>query len=100
MTLKKKSWDEVGTFSCVNFEHLVFENKKVVLTCSKDKKSELTISRLQLASTRTIDLPQNKVKLPNDQSLTLEGLQFYWRKMKSSGGTDKKIHVLSAKEFF
>lgn len=97
---EKKQWSFLGEFSCVSMEKIAFDNKKAILTCADDKVSELAVPKLQVALLKEIQLPQSDVSSVEAGTLSLEGLKYYWRKMKSSGGKNKKIKLLSASEFF
>lgn len=94
-----KKWNRLGEFSCLSPKEIVFENKKVSLTCFGDKESSIEVAKLQLAMARSINLPQKSVQLAEKRELTLQGLDYYWKSMKLTNDSNKNIKLFSASEF-
>lgn len=98
--IKNKVWTHHGQFSCVSYSKVNFKNKKVELSCESGKLSVIEIAGLQIGVEREIVLPQSRLKSDTGDSIALEGLPYYWRKLKAASGKTKKIHVMSSSEFY
>lgn len=100
LNLENKTWNKLGVFSCESFSKIQFKNKRVELQCESGKISVIEVAGLQIAIEREVTLPQSKLKADSGEALSLEGLPYYWRKLKSVNGTTKKIQVMSSSEFY